>query len=149
MKNIVQRGFTLLELMIIIAIIGVLAVIALPAYQDYTIRTRVAEGMSLAGAAKTTVADNAANAASDLSQNYNGLPAAGTKNVKSISIDKVKGEINIKFPASVEADKALVLVPTSAGKALSAGTPPGGPLIWTCNGKDTTLNVKYRPTECR
>ena len=54
-----QKGFTLIELMIVVAIVGILAAIAIPAYQDYTVRARVTEGLSLASAAKVTVAENA------------------------------------------------------------------------------------------
>ena len=60
-KTQAQKGFTLIELMIVVAIIGILAAVALPAYQDYTVRAKVTEGLSLAGAAKTAVAENAAN----------------------------------------------------------------------------------------
>ena len=59
--NAIQKGFTLIELMIVVAIIGILAAIALPAYQDYTIRSKVTEGLSLAAAAKLAVAETYAS----------------------------------------------------------------------------------------
>lgn len=149
MNGKVQQGFTLLELLVTTAVVGVLAVIALPVYQDYAVRTRVTEAMSLIAGAKTTVADNAATAGTDLSQNYSGLSAVGTKSVKSVGIDKNNGAITVTFQPAVEADKTIVMVPTAAGKRLAAGTPPGGPIVWSCDGKETTLDVKFRPTECR
>src|SRR4029453_18662546 len=80
----VQQGFTLIELMIVVAIIGILAAVALPAYQDYTVRAKVTEGLVLASGAKTIVAENAANG-----KNFNSgytAPAA-TNNVASVAID--------------------------------------------------------------
>ena len=68
-----QKGFTLIELMIVVAIVGILAAIAIPAYQDYTIRARVTEGLSLASAAKTTVSENMQTGQTDLGSRL-GIP---------------------------------------------------------------------------
>src|SRR5881628_2979972 len=96
MRNI-QKGFTLIELMIVVAIIGILAAVALPAYQDYTIRARVSEGLVLASSAKLAVAENSANGqafAAGWSK-----PVA-TVNVASIDIDST-GAIVAGFPGSI------------------------------------------------
>jgi type IV pilus assembly protein PilA len=137
----VQKGFTLIELMIVVAIIGILAAVAIPAYQDYTIRARVTEGLVLASAAKLAVAENAANGSAFAA----GWSSSGTDNakVKSLAI-ATDGIITITYGTKVEADKTIVLTPAPV---LIAGTPPATGLTWTCTGGN--LAAKYRPAECR
>lgn len=143
----VQKGFTLIELMIVVAIIGILAAVAIPAYQDYTVRARVTEGLSLASAAKLAVAENAANGtAFDLGYT---TPTTDAGKVVSIAISSTDGTITIKYGTKIEDGKAIALVPRSAGVALVSGTPPGNVITWSCNTDATTLASKYRPSECR
>jgi len=159
-----QKGFTLIELMIVVAIIGILAAVAIPAYQDYTVRARVSEGLAVASSAKLAVAENAANAKPFAS---GWTPPQATPNLASIAIDGTTGQITITTTAAA-GNGTLVLVPTansaasaSTPVALVQGTPPaGGNIVWTCYaaGKAAspiapttaaTLLAKYAPAECR
>ena len=153
MKRSMQKGFTLIELMIVVAIIGILAAVALPAYQDYTIRAKVTEGLVLGGALKLAVADNAANAMADASGGLFAGSATGTqaaptlcaaagtcvltnptKNIASITGTTATGLIAIAYSTAIApaATNTIQLWPTSNGAILASGTPPVGALVWTC-----------------
>jgi type IV pilus assembly protein PilA len=150
MKRTLQKGFTLIELMIVVAIIGILAAVALPAYQDYTIRAKVTEGLSLAGAAKVAVAENSSQGKAYAS----GWTApAATSNVASIAIDQGTGQITITFAAPIDGGGTIFVVPSSGGQTFSGGTalvstiPTGGSIVFDC--KTGTLKDKFRPAACR
>ncbi len=144
MKKSVQQGFTLIELMIVVAIIGILAAVAIPAYQDYTVRAKISEGLSLAASAKTGVSEFWASEGSLPSANGSvGLPGAASisgNSVRQVAIG-ANGVITITMqatglPTNVAGD-TFTLTPNTAN----------GGVKWSCAAG--TIEDKYLPSECR
>jgi type IV pilus assembly protein PilA len=137
-----QQGFTLIELMIVVAIIAILAAIALPAYQNYVVKSRVSEALVAADGVKPVVSENAA-AGEAFDKNWE-PPTTETENVADVAIAADTGAITVTTTAKA-GNGDIVLTPTSAGAALVAGEPPAESIAWTCT---STIEAKYLPAIC-
>jgi type IV pilus assembly protein PilA len=136
MNRRIQQGFTLIELMIVVAIIGILAAVALPAYRDYTVRAKVSEVVLAASAGKTNI--------SEYVNSSGALPPAGfvidTQSSKYVSNVQWDGA-NSRIQATAAGDTSI-----SGSFIYLTGTASGGQVTWVCTG---TILAKYLPSTCK
>ena len=137
-----QKGFTLIELMIVVAIIGILAAVAIPAYQDYTKRAHVSEGLGLAAAAKVAVTESYSSTGSFPTSNATaGIATSITGNAVQSVVVSNGGVITVTYTNRVATGAALTLTP--------AATDANGSVTWTCAASGTAMLAKWLPASCR
>ena len=138
MKRQLQQGFTLIELMIVVAIIGILAAVALPAYQDYTVRAKVSELMLTASGARTCITEAAQSAGGSIPTTVAAdcsVAVAGKVTGATVSTGGVVTVTGSTAASSVGADVTVTLTPTATNNTLT----------WACSGSP----IKYLPGSCR
>lgn len=147
--NQAQQGFTLIELMIVVAIIGILAAVAIPAYQDYTIRAQVSEGLALASGSKTAVTEYYSSRGKFPSKNASaGLAKAASiqgKYVSAVDVSKTNGQIQaamngVDTNATIKAADSLIIL---------SAVVSGGSVDWVCKWSGGKMDDKYVPSNCR
>ena len=168
----IQQGFTMIELMIVIAIIGTLASIAIPAFQGYTVRAKVIEGMALAAAAKTAVSENVVNGlpfssgwiapfpTHNVSTDHTGISTSVANS--GVAINNTNGEITITYTDIIAPNSpTLLLIPVDGANPLTIGLLiQTGMVNWECHSSSPPINdvlldhigsidPKFVPADCR
>ncbi|HWR77046.1 MAG TPA: pilin [Thiobacillus sp.] len=137
----VQKGFTLIELMIVVAIIGILAAVAIPAYSDYTNRAKVTEIITAASACKTSV--------TEFFESQGALPATLAAAGCASNPTTHAGALTLSATGQITIASLIAAAPGNFMLEPTAAAVAGTPIQWKCNGAGTTIAEKYLPANCR